>query len=105
MNVKPSDYRIVAIEDAHAARSLLTTALDVLVVVTKRREIFLRHNVRIHLDDVDQLGAFLEFEAVIGNGVDEETGRRQVDQLRDRFAIADADLVRASYGDLIMVDR
>jgi adenylate cyclase, class 2 len=105
ISVKPSDYRIAAIDDAHAARSLLTTALDVLVVVTKRREIFLHHNVRIHLDDVDQLGTFLEFEAVLGNGVDEETGRRRVNQLRDRFAIADADLVRASYSDLIIVDR
>jgi adenylate cyclase, class 2 len=99
-----SDYRIIAIEDAQAARSLLTAALGILVVVSKQREIYLRHNVRIHLDDVDHLGAFLEFEAVICDGVNEETGRRQIAELRERFAIAETDLVRASYSDLLLAD-
>ncbi len=30
-----------------------------------RRELLMYHNVRIHLDDVQGLGAFLEFEAVV----------------------------------------
>jgi predicted adenylyl cyclase CyaB len=99
---KVSDYRILAIEDATAARCLLSASLGVLVVVSKRREIFLHQNVRIHLDEVDDLGAFLEFEAVLGNGVDEEAGRRQLADLRDRFAIVETDLIQASYSDLIL---
>ena len=72
-----------------------------LVVVSKQREVYLRHNVRIHLDEVNHLGAFLEFEAVIGGGVNEETGRRLIAELRDRFAISETQLVRASYSDLL----
>jgi len=34
--------------------------------VSKRREIYLWHNVRIHLDAVTGLGSFVEFEAVLG---------------------------------------
>jgi adenylate cyclase, class 2 len=99
---KASDYRIVVFEDAKAARSLLTAALGILAVISKRREIFLHHNVRIHLDEVENLGTFLAFEAVLGNGVNEEIGRRQIAELRDRFAIAETDLVKSSYSDLIL---
>jgi adenylate cyclase class IV len=34
--------------------------------VSKRREIYLWHNVRIHPDAVTGLGSFVEFEAVFG---------------------------------------
>ena len=38
----------------------LAEALGVRSVVRKRREIYLYHNVRIHLDEVCDLGRFLE---------------------------------------------
>jgi adenylate cyclase class IV len=44
----------------------------------QRREIYLYHNVRIHLDEVEDLGTFLEFEAVLGPNVDDALGRAQV---------------------------
>jgi adenylate cyclase, class 2 len=33
--------------------------------VTKRRRLFLHRNVRIHLDDVEGLGTFVELESVL----------------------------------------
>ncbi len=35
------------------------------VVVSKRRRLFLWEGVRIHLDEVEDLGNFVEFEAVL----------------------------------------
>ncbi len=65
---------------------------------------FLVDNVRIHLDDVESLGAFLEFEAVLGEDVDDARGHAQVASLAERFGIRRGDLVADSYGDLIADD-
>lgn len=96
-----SDYRIVPISNPETLKGALEAALGVWCIVKKRREIYLYQNVRIHLDEVEKLGTFLEFEAVLSHGIDEEAGRAQLAHLRERFAIAPADLVAASYSDLL----
>lgn len=98
---KESDYRLVSVPDAEGIKAALTGALGVRVVVSKRREIFLARNVRIHLDEVDGLGTFLEFEAVLGPDVDDAAGRQQVDDLMRRFGIRADDLLPGSYADLL----
>src|SRR5258708_1706900 len=53
---KLSTYHLVPVADAASLHTALTAALGVRGVVRKRREIFLWHNVRIHLDEVEGLG-------------------------------------------------
>lgn len=98
---KASDYRLVPVSNPETLKAALTAALGVQCVVEKRREIFLYQNVRIHLDEVTGLGSFLEFEAVLGPEVDDTAGRAQVDELIQRFAIRQADLVSGSYSDMV----
>ena len=98
---KASDYRLVPVSNPETLKAALTAALGVQCVVRKRREIFLYHNVRIHLDEVAGLGSFLEFEAVLGPEVDDTAGRAQVDELVARFGIGQADLLSGSYSDMI----
>ena len=97
---KPSDYQIVAVSDAARLKVALTAALGTRAVVEKRREIFLWHNVRIHLDEVAGQGAFLEFEAVLQPPLDDTAGKAQLEQLARHFGIATADLVSGSYADI-----
>ncbi|HVC98392.1 MAG TPA: class IV adenylate cyclase [Pirellulales bacterium] len=99
---KPSDYHIIEIADVAALRAALSATLGVLVVVDKRREIFLANNVRIHLDQVAELGDFLEFEAVLGPGDGDDDGRAQLAALGQEFGIDSADLVAGSYSDLLL---
>jgi predicted adenylyl cyclase CyaB len=75
--------------------------LGVRGVVEKRREVYLWHNVRIHLDEVTGLGTFIEFEAVLGPEVDDARGRDQLADLSRRFGIAQGDLLAGSYGEMI----
>ena len=96
---KGSDYQLVPVPDPAALTAALTAALGVRSVVRKRREIFLHHNVRIHLDEVDGLGVFLEFEAVLGPGIDDRAGQGRLDELVRRFNIAADALLSGSYGD------
>ena len=98
---KASDYRLVPVTNPETLKAALANAYGIWCVVRKRREIYLYHNVRIHLDKVDDLGTFLEFEAVLGPDVDEETGRGQLAVLRQRFSILDEDLLAVSYSDLL----
>ena len=80
---------------------MLAAALGVRVEVGKRREIFLYHNVRIHLDEVARLGTFVEFEAVQTGAVSAEESRRYLDELTRLLEIGPEDAVASSYGDLL----
>ncbi len=98
---KASDYQLVAIEDAESLKAALTAALGVVNIVRKRREIFLWHNVRIHLDEVASLGQFLEFEAVLSPEMTDASGRAQLDELIRQFGIQPTDLLAGSYTDMV----
>lgn len=98
---KASDYRLVPVTDAQALKKALGTALGVRAVVNKRREIFLYHHVRIHLDEVNGLGCFLEFEAVLEADTDPNEGIAQVEFLMQQFSVDASSLVTNSYGDMV----
>ncbi len=84
--------------DPAALKLQLATALGILVVVRKKRELFLLERVRIHLDDVEGLGSFLEFEIPV---VEVQEASRQMKFLREQFAVGEASTFTASYSDLI----
>jgi adenylate cyclase, class 2 len=102
---KESRYRLVDVPDPEPLREALAETLGVTVVVTKSRHLFLHEGVRIHLDRVDDLGAFIEFEAVATADHDPSTFTALLDTLRERLAIPDEHLIPASYSDLLLTDR
>jgi predicted adenylyl cyclase CyaB len=97
-----SDYVVIPVPDPARTKQLLAELLGVHRVVRKLREIGWFENVRIHLDQVEGLGDFLELEAVWdGDGVGEAEQRRKLAFLCERLAIRDGDLVAASYEGLL----
>ena len=97
---KQSDYQIAHTSDPGPMRDMLSDLLGVWLEVTKRRQIWLWKNVRIHLDEVTRLGRFVELEAVTEEqGVTES--RARVEQLMEALRIQPADLVSVSYSDLV----
>ena len=98
-------YTLIPMDRPDLLKDALAAALGVLVTVDKSREIYLYHNVRIHLDRVAGLGTFLEFEAVLSPGAEAEDGRVQLGFLRRAFSIADAELVEGSYADCLTHGR
>jgi homotetrameric cytidine deaminase len=75
------------------------------VVVSKRRQLLLWEGVRIHLDEVDGLGSFVEFEAVLPDAGDLESARANVARLRSELGIEDDALVSVGYADLLLDGR
>lgn len=98
---KPSNYQLVDVVDPAGLKTALAAALGIRAVVDKTREIWLIENVRIHLDEVVGLGAFLEFEAVLADGQSDDEGHRQVARLTELFGIAPDDRMATSYGEML----
>jgi adenylate cyclase class 2 len=99
--VRGSDYQLVSVPDPAALRTALAAALGVRGEVIKRRELWLWQGVRIHLDEVRNLGTFIEFEAVMDPDEPDEAGHLKVATLREALGIRNGDLIGVSYSDLL----
>jgi len=98
---KTSRYGIAACADAAALRDALAAALDVRGVVRKKRLLLLAGRTRIHLDEVEGLGSFLELEVVLAEGDDRAAGEREAADLMARLGVTSDDLVSGAYIDLL----
>jgi homotetrameric cytidine deaminase len=99
---RTSSYRRVPVGEAAELRAALDGALGTLVVVAKRRRLLLLQNVRIHLDEVEGLGSFVELEAVAPAASDLSAEQEQVARLREQLEIEDGALLGESYSDLLL---
>jgi homotetrameric cytidine deaminase len=100
-HARTSTYRRVPVADAAPLREALDAAYGATATVTKRRLLLLWEGVRIHLDEVEGLGSFLEIEALADPGSDLDAEHGKVERLRAELGIEDAHLVARSYADLI----
>jgi len=62
-----SDFNLLKIED-YNAEEFLSRLFEVEEVVVKKRRLFRFNHTRIHLDEVKELGNFLELETLVLNG-------------------------------------
>jgi predicted adenylyl cyclase CyaB len=99
---KRADYGVIPIEEPERVKALLSEILGVHRVVRKVREIWLHENVRIHLDEVEELGSFVELEAVYDGAPESLSAQeRKVRSLMDQLGIGEEDLVDVSYEGLL----
>ncbi len=86
-----------------ALKAVLTSALGVLTVVDKKREIYFIENVKFHIDEVQELGSFMEIEAI--DEEDKFTKEELLSQCQHYmalFGIQEGHLIDRSYSDLIL---
>lgn len=98
---KESRYRLIEVPEPVELREALAEVLGITVVVSKARRLFIFEGVRIHLDRVDGLGDFIEFEGVAADGGDQGCFADLLDDLRRSFGLRDEDLLRESYSDML----
>lgn len=101
---KESRYRLIEVPEPAEMLDALAAVLDVSIVVSKTRQLFILKGVRIHLDRVEGLGDFIEFEGVAADGDDPSLFAELLNDLRRCFGIMDGDLVPVSYSDLLRSD-
>jgi adenylate cyclase class 2 len=98
--VRASDYDLVPIANGDGLRRVLDAALGRSGEVRKTRHLYWVDNVRVHLDEVEGLGRFLELEAVVDAAHSEDRCRERAGQLLDSFGIRPADHLAVAYLDL-----
>jgi adenylate cyclase class 2 len=101
---KRSDVIVLPIADVSETKAILARELGVKVVVDKVRRVYLKHNVRAHLDEVRGLGFFVEIEAV-GQAKNFKKLRDQAEEMAHVLGLRPSDLIRGSYCDLLLAKR
>ncbi len=98
---KRSEYTLAETHDPVSLKTALTQALGVRGVVRKTRYLYMVGQTRLHLDDVEGLGNFLELEVVLRDGQSDAEGRAVAAELMQRLGVEQGDLLEGAYMDLI----
>jgi predicted adenylyl cyclase CyaB len=86
-----------------ALKQILSHQLGVKIIVDKKRKIYFIDNIKFHFDIVENLGNFIEVEAIdINNEFTMEELKKQCDKYHDFFELKDSDIIDKSYSDLMM---
>ena len=101
---KRSDYTVVPTETPAALRKALGDGGGVLGEVRKTRRLYLTGQTRIHFDDVEGLGDFIELEVVLRDDQTPEEGERIARDLMAALGIRRENLVEGAYVDLLLAD-
>lgn len=96
---KLSNYTILSDEQARLRWG--TRSLRPWLNVAKTRELWLVENIRIHLDEVDDLGLFIEFEAIVSRDSTVQQCHEAIAELRSCFGPVMSEPISQSYSDLI----
>lgn len=87
-------------------KEILAKALGIKTIVDKKRRIYFIDNVKFHFDEVQQLGTFLEVEAIDKDGnIGIEKLQNQCATYVDLFQIDKKDFVAESYSDLLLARK
>ena len=98
---KASRYTIVPVSDVAAMHQCLQQALGIWCEVKKRRTLYLADRTRIHLDEVEQLGHYLELEVVLQDDEPESAGIAEAQHLMHQLEIRPEHLITGAYADLL----
>ncbi len=94
---RTSRFRLVPLPADTTVDDVLGLALGVEAVVRKIRHYRVEDGVRVHLDDVEGQGEFLELEAFVDGDCGEAAAHRKVQDWLQRLGLEDAPTVPGSY--------
>lgn len=98
---KRSDYHIAETPDPDSLKRVLELACGIRGVVRKTRYLYLAGQTRIHVDDVEGLGQFMELEVVLREGQGDAEGQAIAEGLMAGLGVERGDLLEVAYMDLI----
>ncbi|MBX3408467.1 MAG: class IV adenylate cyclase [Phycisphaeraceae bacterium] len=99
---KRSDFSIY--DEGSALAKFGQASLPEWVRVKKKRELFLLGNTRIHLDVVENLGTFIEFEFPVTRTQTEAQGHAALAKLRAEFGPVLGEAIDCGYADLLWAE-
>jgi len=98
---QPKVSTFTILSDRQAVTRWGTLGLRAWVTVRKKRDLWLIDNTRIHLDEVERLGRFIEFESLITERYNLKECQAIVRHLRERFGPSLGEPIASSYCDMM----
>jgi predicted adenylyl cyclase CyaB len=98
---KRSDYHIFHTSDPANLKRVLELAYGIRGVVRKTRYLYHVGQTRVHLDDVEGLGQFMELEVVMQEGQSDREGQAIAEDLMASLGVERTDLLEGAYMDLL----
>ena len=98
---RASDYVRSPVADPATLREALARAVGLAGRVRKRRWLLLQGATRIHLDQVEGLGDFIELEVVLQDGQTDDEGTLIAERLMQALGLAEVPRLAGAYLDLL----
>jgi predicted adenylyl cyclase CyaB len=101
----PKESKVILLETEPNSniKPILEKSLGILIVIDKKREIYFINNLKFHIDEVKNLGNFVEIEAIDKEGkIGKNKLLEQCNQFLKLFKINQEDLISESYSDLLL---
>ncbi|HET7116967.1 MAG TPA: CYTH domain-containing protein [Hanamia sp.] len=99
---KQSDILLYKHQPDTSLKDILIKVHGIKVVVKKVRKIYFLENVKFHFDAIDELGTFVEVEAIDKDGnIGIEKLKEQCKKYAELFRIKSEDYISLSYSDMI----
>ncbi len=98
---RESHYETAPVVDAEALRALLAAALGACGEVRKTRLVYHVGRTRVHLDQVQELGNFLELEVQMAAAEPAAAGAAEAARLMASLGVDESALVSEAYVDLL----
>jgi len=98
-----SQYKRVETTGQPELKQMLQESLGVKGIVKKKRRLFIVGQTRIHLDEVEGLGNFLELEVVLQEHQNNAEGEAIIKDLMMQLKIDHKDLIKSAYIDLLLL--
>lgn len=101
---KLSDYSLIPCSTPEKLKSALTATNGIVGEVKKVRTLFLIGQTRVHLDEVESLGRFIELEVVLQDDQSSEHGTTEASRLMNELQLSSESLLDRAYIDLLASD-
>ncbi len=99
---KQSDILLYQFQPDFSLKEILTKVHGIKVIIDKRRKIYFIDNVKFHFDVVENLGTFVEVEAIDTGNIGIEKLKEQCKYYADFLGIQGCDYESKSYSDLLL---
>lgn len=98
---KRSDYHIAETAEPENLKRVLELSYGIRGTVKKTRYLYIVGQTRVHLDDVDGLGQFMELEVVMQDGQADAEGQEIAEGLMASLGVERSDLLDGAYMDIL----
>jgi len=100
---KNSHFQLLHVINPTELKAVLAKSCGIKIIIFKKREIYYINNVKFHIDELPELGSFIEIEA--GNLIADKSQSELLEQCNyylQQLGINEKDLISISYSDMMM---